>query len=67
MNRIAFARVATIAAGTTSAQPVAAAQNSGDADADSGNRTVYGVAGILLSVAGLAAGLLAYRRGNHAN
>ncbi|WP_422750553.1 hypothetical protein [Micromonospora sp. WMMD1219] len=60
-------RDSTLTAGqydTTFGQPVAVEQTSGDADSDSGNGTVYGVAGILL---GLAAGLLACRRANYAN
>ncbi|WP_162959198.1 hypothetical protein [Micromonospora tulbaghiae] len=59
-------RDSTLTAGqydTTFGQPVAVEQTSGDADSDSGN----GVAGILLSLAGLAARLLACRRANYAN
>lgn len=53
---------------TAPAQPVAAAaQTSDDADSDGGNGTAYGIAGIFLGLAGLVAGLLAYRRTNHAS
>lgn len=47
---------------TPAAAPVAAAATSNDSDKDSNNGTTYGIAGILLGLAGLVAGLFAYRR-----
>ncbi|MFU8875488.1 YcnI family protein [Micromonospora sp. SL4-19] len=49
-------------AATAAADPVAVAATSNDSDKDSSNGTAYGIAGILLGLAGLVAGLLAYRR-----
>jgi uncharacterized protein YcnI len=49
-----------------SAQPVAAAASTDDSGDDGGNGTIYGAAGILLGLAGLVAGLLAYRRATQA-
>ncbi|MER7892249.1 YcnI family protein [Micromonospora sp. NPDC094482] len=45
-----------------SAQPVPAAATSAEDSGDSGTGSVYGIVGILLGLAGLVAGLLAYRR-----
>ncbi|OKI71659.1 YcnI family copper-binding membrane protein [Micromonospora sp. CB01531] len=50
------------AAPAAAAAPVAAVATSTDSDKDSSNGTAYGIAGILLGLAGLVAGLLAYRR-----
>ncbi|MFU8849493.1 YcnI family protein [Micromonospora sp. SL1-18] len=49
-------------AATAAADPVAVAETSNDSDKDSSNGSAYGIAGILLGLAGLVAGLLAYRR-----
>jgi uncharacterized protein YcnI len=49
-----------------SAQPAAAASSGDDSDTDGGNGTAYGVAGILLGLVGVVAGLLAYRRAGQA-
>ncbi|MGR6321170.1 YcnI family protein [Micromonospora soli] len=47
---------------TAAAAPVAVTNTSNDSDQDSNNGTAYGIVGILLGLAGLVAGLLAYRR-----
>ncbi|KAB1911668.1 YcnI family protein [Micromonospora sp. AMSO31t] len=61
------APVLKLTAGTddpASAQPVAAAASTEETDTNSGNGTAYGIAGIVLGLSGLVAGLLAYRRAN---
>ncbi|SCG51398.1 YcnI family copper-binding membrane protein [Micromonospora inositola] len=49
-------------AAAPAAAPVAVANTADTTNDDSGNATVYGIIGILLGLAGLVAGLLAYRR-----